>query len=224
MPIKGTGSTSLVEIDRFDGGVGWMAYPEERMQRASHALVDGDDLWLVDPVDADGLDELLAEYGEVRGVVVLFDRHQRDAVTLAARYGVPVYVPAWMSGVADIDAPIERFDDGVGGFEPIRLVDNPLWQEAALHDGETLLVPESLGTASFFLAAGERIGVHPMRRLLPPRSLRSYGFDRVLVGHGEGVFADAEAAVRDALANARSRAPSLYWRTLKEFLGRRGRS
>lgn len=58
-------------VDRWDGGFGWIAEPEETMQRASHALVDNGDVWIVDPVDTSGLDEQIAEKGEVTGVVVL---------------------------------------------------------------------------------------------------------------------------------------------------------
>jgi len=43
MPMKADGSTTLAEIDRFDGGVGWIAYPDETMQRASHALQTDED-------------------------------------------------------------------------------------------------------------------------------------------------------------------------------------
>ena len=38
MQLKEAGEPELYEIDRFDRGVGWIAYPEERMQRASHAV------------------------------------------------------------------------------------------------------------------------------------------------------------------------------------------
>ena len=80
MGMKGSGTADLTPVDRFDGGVGWLAYPEETMQRASHAIESDGQLWVVDPVDADGVDDLIAEYGEVGGVVVLLDRHERDDV------------------------------------------------------------------------------------------------------------------------------------------------
>ncbi|WP_166377168.1 hypothetical protein [Halorubrum sp. BOL3-1] len=35
--------------------------------------------------------------GDVAGVVVLQDRHTRDAAAVARRHGVPVFVPEWMS-------------------------------------------------------------------------------------------------------------------------------
>ena len=110
--MKGSGEASLREIDRYDGGVGWIAYPDEDMQRASHAVVgENGGVWVVDPVDAAGLDELLAEYGEVAGVVVLLDRHKRDAAAIATRHDVSVYVPDFMDAVAqELDAPVERGD------------------------------------------------------------------------------------------------------------------
>jgi len=217
--MKGSGETDLTEIDRAEDGVGWIAYPDETMQRASHAVVSAEGLWVIDPVDAAGLDDLLAEYGDVAGVVVLLDRHERDAAAVASRHDVPVYVPAWMSGVAeDLAVPVERVEDGVGEFALDRLVDNPFWQEAALFDGETLVVPESLGTASYFRAPGERLGVHPMRRALPPQSVTSYDADRLRVGHGEGLAADVRPAIRDAVDGARRRMIPLYVDTIKGFV------
>jgi hypothetical protein len=226
MPMKGDGSTALREIDRFDGGVGWIAYPEETMQRASHALDTDDGLWLVDPVDADGLDDLLAEYGEVAGIVIGLDRHKRDAAAIARRHGVSVHVPRWMTGVAsEIDAPIERAagELGASGYELFRIRDSsvPPWQEAGLYnpDNGTLVVPESVGTADYFLADGERLGVHPMLRLTPPRAaLTEYTPDRILVGHGEGVLTDAAAALDSALDSSKSNALSLYGKTVRQFI------
>jgi hypothetical protein len=88
---------------------------------------------------------------------------------------------------------------------------HPLWREAALYreaDG-TLVVPDSVGTAPYFRAPGERLGVSPYQRLWPPRrALGGLDPDRVLVGHGTGVFDDAASALVDALAGARRRAPA----------------
>ena len=214
MPMKDTGRTDLVTIDRFDGGVGWLAHPDERMQRASHALSTDDGVWLVDPVDADGLDDLLAEEGDVAGVVILLDRHKRDAARLANRYDVAVHIPSWMAGVADdIDAPIERFDGELGetGYR-LRMVATPLWQEAALYGEEdgTLVVAEALGTAEYMRTDAERLGVHPMLRLLPPRqSFRDFMPEHVLVGHGAGIHDRASTALSSALSGSRRRTPSL---------------
>ncbi|MES3518005.1 MAG: hypothetical protein PPP58_10110 [Natronomonas sp.] len=220
MPIKASGTTDMETVDRFEDGVGWIAYPEEMMQRCSHAVARDDGVWLFDPVDADGVDDLVAEYGDVAGVAVLFDRHSRDAGAIASRHGVPVSVPSWMSGVdSKIDAPIERFEGEVAGFDVRPLVDNPAWQEAVCFDGDTLIVPEALGTVSYFRTDSERLGVHPMLRLNPPRSLREYDADRLLVGHGEGLFDDVPRTIRETLSNARGNTLSLYWKNLRSLVG-----
>ncbi|QLD84474.1 hypothetical protein HWV23_01705 [Natronomonas halophila] len=220
MPMKASGTADLTVIDQHDYGVGWLAYPNESMQRASHAVERDGDVWLIDPVDADGLDDLLAEYGEVAGVIVLLDRHKRDSAAIARRHDVAVHVPSWMSGVEeDIDAPVERFGDEIAGFEAERLVDNPAWQEAALFDGETLVVPEALGTVDYFTTSGERVGVHPMLRLLPPKSLTDYDPERLLVGHGEGLDEDVPEAIDSAISGSRIKTPQLYLKTAKSFLG-----
>lgn len=225
MQLKG-GTPDLREIDRWDGGVGWIAYPDERMQRASHALAADGDVWVVDPVDAPGLDDLLAEFGEVAGVAVCLDRHERDADAIARRHDAPVYVPDWMTGVADsLDAPVERFgrEFGESGYRALTIRDAslPPWQEIGLYNeaSGTLLVPEALGTAPFVRAEDERLGVHPLLRLTPPRhALGELSPERVLVGHGEGVTTDATPALRAALDGAMRRAPSVYARALRELL------
>jgi hypothetical protein len=224
MPLKASGSAQMREIDRRDGGVGWIAYPREDMQRASHAVVgENDGLWLIDPVDAPGLDDLLAEYGEVAGVVILLDRHKRDAAALARRHDVSVHVPDFMESVPqELDAPTERVytDLGESGFGVHELIDNAFWKEAVLygeHD-HTLVVPEALGTADYFLVGEERIGVHPALRLKPPKRLGRFDPERVLVGHGAGIHEDASGAIRTALSGARRRTPRLYAKTAKSML------
>lgn len=214
-------ATNWEGIDRFDGGVGWIAYPDETMQRASHALAVDGDVWVVDPVDAEGIDDLLEEYGEVAGVVVLLDRHKRDAASFARRHDVSVWVPAFMDGVAEeLDAPIERFRHELAdtGYTLHELVDNPLWQEAVLYSDENyvLVVPEAVGTAKYFRTADERLGVHPMLRMFPPTKLGRLGPGRILVGHGHGIHENAEIDLKDALENSRRRTPNLYWKTLRE--------
>ncbi|QFU81422.1 hypothetical protein [Natronorubrum aibiense] len=209
-------ATDFREIDRFEGGVGWLAHPDERMQRASHALEIDGDVWVFDPVDADGIDDLFAEFGEVAGVVVMLDRHKRDAAAIANRYNVPVFLPDFFEGVTEeLDAPVARFSRTLSdtGLEAQPVVDNRFWQEVALYnpDDGTLLVPESVGTAAYFLAGNERLGVHPMRRAVPPRDeLGRFRPERVLVGHGRGVTSDAVTALEDALSNSVRHMPRLY--------------
>ena len=216
MPLKvEEPAESWREIDRWEHGVGWIAHPEEAMQRASHAFeVDGD-VWVVDPVDAVGIDDLLAEFGDVAGVVLLLDRHKRDAATIANRHGVAVHVPHWMEGVAEeLDAPVERFrtelaDTGYG-VHPI--VNNRFWREGALYGEETgqLIVPEALGTGSFYVSGGERLGVHAVLRLFPPKRLRRFEPTRLDVGHGDGLDTDVAAAIDRAIDRSRRSAPRLW--------------
>ncbi|WP_171006583.1 hypothetical protein [Halalkalirubrum salinum] len=228
MPMKAAGSTALREIDRFEGGVGWIAYPDETMERASHALATDDGVWLVDPVDADGLDDLIAEFGGVAGVAVCLDRHKRDAAAIAARHDVAVHIPEWMTGVeSKLDATVKRFGDQLGetGYRTFVVRDSsvPPWQEAGLYnpDTGTLVVPESVGTASYFVTDTEQLGVHPMLRLFPPkRALESYAPERILVGHGDGIHENASRILRDALDGSRGRTPALYGKTLKSLITR----
>lgn len=223
MPRKGHGDGDPREIDRWEGGVGWIAYPEEDLQRASHALATDRGVWLVDPVDAEGVEDLYSGLGEVTGVVVALDRHKRDAALFADRHDVPVYVPEWMRSAveADLGAPVETFADRLPGtdYRAIRVVDNRFWKEVAFTDGETLLVPEALGTVDFFLAGEERLGVQPVLRAFPPRdALGGLSPERILVGHGEGVFEGASEALADALSGSRRRMPGLYAKTARQFL------
>lgn len=222
VPGHGTGSPSAIrEIDRWERGFGWITHPEELMERASHGLVLDDGAWLLDPVDYDGLDDRLREEGGLAGVCVLLDRHRRDAATIAERNDVAVHVPAWMDGIdPTIDVPVEPIDQSLGEYEVHRVIDSPLWQEAALHDGVTLYTPEVLGTAAYYCAPGERVGVHPVLRLLPPRGIADLEVDRLLVGHGRGVFDDAGDAIADALGNARRRAPRAYVGILGDVIRR----
>lgn len=216
MSLKASGPGEVHEIDRFEGGVGWLAHPEEPMQRASRALVADGEVWVVDPIDVPELDDFLADLGEVAGVALLLDRHKRDCEAIARRHDVAVHLPRVLAGVAtDLDCEVAILDDGPGEYEVRTVVDNPIWREAALYDGETLVVSESLGTVEFMTAGDERLGVHPMRRLTPPRSLRSLPVERVLVGHGAGVHEDAEATLRDAIDGAVRRAPRLYLQTIR---------
>lgn len=203
-----------------------MAHPEETMQRASHALVGGGekdvsgerDVWAVDPVDAQGLDDLLAEYGTVRGVVVLVDRHSRDAADIANRHGVPVYLPEFVD--VSVDAPVEQVSGTLpdSAFEVTKTVDWPGWTEAALYDGETLVVGDAFGSADYFTARGERVGLHPLLRIKPPAAFRQFEPARVFTGHGEGVTENGASALRDALNGARARAPAVWLNGLKAVL------
>lgn len=211
-------------VHEWPGGLTWLAHPEEPMQRASHALAPAGSVWLVDPLEAPGVHDELQALGEVAGVVVLLDRHTRDAAAFAAHYDVPVYVPeAVADGVDDLGASLERFSGELAdtGYRARPVIENRFWREAALVGdfGATAVVPEALGTARFYTAPGERLGVSPPLRLFPPRrQLSDLDPERLLVGHGEPVLEDAGGAIRVTLAGARRRAPRALWSALREAL------
>ena len=95
-----------VTYDR-EWGVGWIAAEPAHLQRASHALAHDGGVWLIDPVNGDGLEERLARLGEVRGVLQLIDRHPRDCAALARRNdaGACAGAPAPGPGAANIPSP-----------------------------------------------------------------------------------------------------------------------
>jgi hypothetical protein len=192
-----------LKIWRLDelGSISWIADPGERMQRASVALaVDGGCL-VFDPVDAEGLDDALAGIGRVLGVAQLIDRHQRDGAVLAARHGAPRLTPSEL-GRSKAYPELE-----------LRVVYRAWhWNETALwlRERRLLIVPESIGTIPFFLAhAGDRLGLHPLARLKPPRAaLAGLDPETIAVGHGAPVIGGAAPHLRQALIHARSDLPS----------------
>ena len=154
-------------------GFSWIV--EEPMTRTSHALAKGDGVWLVDPVDwADAIDRA-SSLGTPAGVIQLLDRHNRDAAALAERLGVPhLRVPESLPGTP---------------FEVIEIKRAKRWQEVALWwpEPQVLVAADALGTNPFFTIGDDRVGVHPFLKLTPPRRLRAYEPQHLLVGHGEGV-------------------------------------
>lgn len=208
-------SPTLDVVDRWDGGFSW-TLEGDPMHRTSHALETEAGVWVVDPVDAPRLDEELAERGEVAGVTILVDRHTRDAEVLARRYDVPVSLPAALGPVADkLETESTRYAGSLPGTEyrTIRLTTNRFWREVGLFDADrgTLIVSEAIGTNELFTTGDERLGVHPVLRLFPPRQhLGGLEPERILVGHGPGIFDDAPTALRQALEGSRRNAPKLY--------------
>ena len=214
-PLKATDrATDPRAVDRWDGGVGWIAHPDELIERTSHALATDAGVWLIDPMDAEGVDDLIADYGDVAGVAVLFGHHVRDAAALARRHGVAVHLPDGLRGAAGaIDAPRATLRGHLPGtgYRVRRLYDVPGWRETVLYrpTDRTLVVPEAVGSVPYKRAPGERVGVHPLLRPLPPRRLGRLSPERLLVGHGEGVLDGATPALAGAIDGARGRAVEL---------------
>ncbi|MDZ7731065.1 MAG: hypothetical protein U5K37_09290 [Natrialbaceae archaeon] len=207
-------------IDRSEHVVGWLP-PNDAMARTSHAIAVDDAVYLVDPVDVDGVGELIDPLGTVAGVILTLDRHRRDGAALAQRYEVPVLLPASFSGVS-LDAPVERMHDRVPEtpLEVHPLTMNRFWQEVALWWPEPglLYVPEAVGRGRFFRAGDEPLGVHPMLRLFPPRGLATFRPEILLVGHGGGIDSDATPALETALATSRRRFPRLVIEATRSML------
>jgi len=191
-------------------GFGWIAEEPRLLQRASHALVSDGQVWLVDPVQVEGLEERVRAAGRVVGVLQLLDRHGRDCAALARAHGVPLrFVPR-----AGTPGP---------PFELLGAVRIPLWREAALWwpERRTLVVADALGTAPYFVAPGERLAVHPVLRVFPPRALDRLEPEHVLCGHGDGVHGpEAAETLHEALRTARRRTPAWLGGLVRARIGR----
>jgi hypothetical protein len=177
--------------DELAYGFSWLA--DDKEQRCSHALLADGRVWAVDPVAWPEAEERIRALGEPAGVLQLLDRHNRDCAAVAERLGVPHL----------------RIPDSAAPFEVIRLVDVRIWHERALWwpKHRLLVVPEVIGTSSFYLSRDQPLAVHLLLRLTPPRRLARFEPEHILVGHGEGVHEDATAALHEALRTSRRGLP-----------------
>lgn len=183
--------------ERGSAGFSWIVV--EPMGRASHALVDGDAVWLVDPIDWEPAIERATSLGTVQGVLQLLDRHGRDCAQVADRLGVPHMV-------APDSVPRSR-------FSAVPVVRRRFWRETALWWAaeRTLVVPEALGTTRLFTAGKAPLGVHLLLRMTPPkRALAGYAPLHLLVGHGQGLHGEeTPGQIARALDESRRRLPQL---------------
>jgi hypothetical protein len=182
-------------VQRHSLGLTWVE--NSGLHRTAHALRSDGGVWLIDPFEDDVALSVAAELGRPAAVIQLLDRHNRDCGPIAQRLEVPLRrVPADLH-----DSP----------FTVVPVVSRPWWREVALwwEQERTLVVAEAVGTVPAF-ALGRRAGLHPMLRLMPPRSaLTRHQPDRLLVGHGPGLESGAASAIQDALSGARSDIPQL---------------
>ena len=187
----------MTQIHPHDLGLSWVM--DDAMERACHALRDDDGrVWLIDPARDDEALAAAAALGPPAAVVQLLDRHNRDCAAIAAALEVPhLRVPDMLP-----DAP----------FEVRRVVGNRLWHEVALWwpTRRALVVAEVLGTGQAFAVGDDPVGVHPLRRLLPPTMLRGLGAEHLLVGHGPPRHGtDVGGQVDRAIARSRHDLPKL---------------
>lgn len=224
MPLRNLDQAeSITVLDRWDGGMSWVAHPDEGMHRTSHALRSDGDLWLVDPVDGDDLDDRLADLGTVAGVTVLTNSHGRHADRVADRHGVAIHCPACFTdrSIGRFDAPVERFDATLGDTDYGLVWETGArgWQEAMLYspDRRTLVVSDALVTGVFTRREGT-LELFPMFKFSPPReALEGLAIDRILLGHGPPVTDDPEGALAAALDVSRLEAVTGVIRNVPTF-------
>ena len=184
--------------DELEHGFGWIA--REKIGRNSHALRSRGEVWIFDPVLWQPALERIPELGEPAGVVQLLDRHARDCAEVAASLGVPHYALP-LQGIAA--SPVEI----------VPLARSRFWKEVAawIPELRALVVADALGTARYFRAPGEPLGVHPLLRFRPPKALARYEPRHILCGHGEGIHGeDVPEALQEALRTARRRLPKAW--------------
>jgi len=193
--------------DEFDSGFGWIV--DEFMERCSHALVEDGRVWAIDPVDGDSVEDRIRAAGTPAGVLQLLDRHNRDCAALAARLGVRHHVVPQGS---------------LGPFACIAVKNSRSWNEVALWwpDRRVLVCADVAGTAPYYRAGDERLAVHPLLRVRPPRrQLGALQPNVILCGHGEGVLEGADAALREALSTSRLRIPGQVASALRAWRANR---
>ena len=149
------------------------------MERCSHALVVDGTVWVIDPVDGNGVEERIRAMGTPAGVVQLLDRHNRDCAAIAARLGVRHHVVPQGS---------------LGPFACIAVKESASWNEIALWwpDRRVLVSADVLGTAR--TTAPSAIVLPSIRCCGCARRERSLALqpEVILCGHGEGVLDECE--------------------------------
>jgi hypothetical protein len=185
------------EILTHDLGLSWVM--DDALRRTSHALVDDGRVWLIDPVDEPSAMAAATALGEPVAVLVLLDRHRRDARAVAERLGITrLKVPA-----AVPDSPFEVIPSGVV---------IPQWSEVGLWwpERSALVVPEVLGTSPHYTLDSGPVGVHPLLRALPPTEFRHHPAEHLLPGHGAPLHGPQTAGeIEEAYARSRRDLPKL---------------
>jgi glyoxylase-like metal-dependent hydrolase (beta-lactamase superfamily II) len=187
------------EAPHPEWGSGDSSLEWERQEVSSYAIDDGDRLLLFDPLALPSEIEELAADRET-AIVLTCPWHRRDAVGLAARLGVQIYVPPPDPPDPDpvpghVFSAGDRLPFGVDAFPGREPNDLVLWVESrrALVAGDTLI---DRGPGLEFPRTWVPDGVPPEQILEALRPLLELPVELVLATHGGP--AD-RAALEDAL-------------------------
>ena len=175
------------------------------MRRTSHALVVDGRVWLIDPVDEHRSSRNACARSASRPACCSCS----TATSAAARRG----------RTARRAAPSRLGDARRGAVPDAAVRSRRWWKEVALWEpvSRTLVCADALGTVGYFCAPGERIGLHPLLRLFPPRALERVAPERILCGHGAGMHEDADECAARGAADGAS-ASALVTRLREEAL------
>jgi glyoxylase-like metal-dependent hydrolase (beta-lactamase superfamily II) len=185
----------------------WHSYnPEVRAELFSTFLVTGAGAYLIDPIplQKQALEELVGS-APVAGIVITNSNHHRAAVSLAERFGVPIFAhPETFSD----DRPV-RLRIVCGGGEisdkfRVIAINGAAPGEVVLHyagNGGTLIVGDALMNFEphgfTFLPAKYCSNQTEMRRSL--RKVLDYQTERILFAHGTPILSRASERMRDLI-------------------------
>ena len=199
------------------------------MERSSTALAVDGKVWLIDPERTEGIESEIEALGSPAGIISLVGWHDRSVDWYAARYGIPVYGPRWMRNKL-FRTPLVRVERGLPGT-PFELFNTSMrgvwswWTESALWwpEERVLVTGDALGTAVYFAPEREKLGVHPVSRFSPPRTLDALEPRRIFCGHGQSVHEGATETLRRALRAGRGN-PLPAWSSAVRRLWKRSRA
>jgi hypothetical protein len=182
----------------------WQGYePEVKCDCSSTALVTAAGLIFIDPIPLkeEALKDLVAEsFSAPAAVVLTSGNHQRESLTLAKRFGIPVFAP---ENAGDDIIADQRFRSGdpVAGMESFALPGFGPGETAFLHDGSLVLgdalvnlEPEGLRLLPEKYREDKKQSIHSLSSLkeLKPQVL--------LFAHGNPITSNAVARLVAAIS------------------------
>jgi hypothetical protein len=167
----------------------WSAYsPAHRVELTSHAVQTAQGWWIFDPIP---LESPPFSPGEIAGILLTNDNHERDCAAWATLYGVDCWAAA---EAVDLPAWVRRWNRP-GPFLGWQWIPLPGGApgETAFHDPDRSLL--ILGDAVVNLP-GRLLEILPDKYCRDPRQLRESlrllpAVETALVAHGEPLLKDA---------------------------------